>query len=329
MKTVFCKLLIILLAAASVPIKSMSQKSAVNVDKNSILIGEQVQLNYKFTFPPNATSVSIPLIEADSLTKSIEIISREKTDTLLSGKTITELSQKYTITSFDTGTHTIPPMLFSWYISGDTAPQTAFTDSLILTVQTVAADTTQPIKDIKAPWNIPFQWRDYLWHGIIGLIVLILIATAFYFYLRRRRGLPFFPEKVTPLLPPHEEAIQALDRIKKEKIWRSGMIKGYYTLLTDTLRRYIERRYGIQSLEMTTAETMLELKTTNADQQAQEKLKHILETADMVKFAKANPIVTENENCLDLAYHFVLSTKQTENEGQEDQHISKQNTDES
>ena len=328
MKRIYYKLLIIITIGFLLPQLCVSQTPSVQLSKKTILIGEQAELTYNYTFPSNASSINISIIEVDTITKAIEIISRLKMDTILDGNKISGINQKYIITSFDTGTHTIPPMPFSWYIPGDTSPQTAFTDSILLSVQTIAADTTQAIRDIKAPWKIPFQWRDYLWHGIIGLIILLLIATGIYFYMRRRRGLPFFPEKVVPLLPPHEEAILALDRIRKEKIWRAGMIKGYYTLLTDTLRRYIERRYDIQSMEMTTAETMLELKNTNADQEVQNQLKHILEVADQVKFAKANPIVTENENCLDLAYHFVLRTQQLEAETDKDQNTIEQNTSE-
>lgn len=140
-----------------VSICGFSQKSGVSLEKNTILIGEQTKLTYQFSFPPSATSLNIPLIEGDTLTSHIEIIERLKTDTVLTGGKISGFTQHYIVTSFDTGTHTIPSLPFSWYMPGDTSAVFAYTDSLLLTVQTVAADTTQPIKDIKAPWDIPFQ----------------------------------------------------------------------------------------------------------------------------------------------------------------------------
>ncbi len=289
-----------------------SQKSGVSVEKNTILIGEQTKLSYQFTFPPSATSISIPLIEGDTLTSHIEIIERLKTDTLLTFGKILGLNQHYIITSFDSGTHTIPSLPFSWYMPGDTSAIFAYTDSLLLTVRTVAADTTQPIKDIKAPWDIPFQWRDYIWHAIIGLIILLLIAASIYYFMRRRKGLPLFPARQIQILPPHEEAIRALDRIRKEKIWRTGLVKDYYTVLTDTLRHYIKRRFDIQSMEMTTTETVSALSETDTTAEAREKMEHILLAADLVKFARSQPVPTENEHCLDLAYQFVLSTKKDE-----------------
>jgi hypothetical protein len=296
----------------------IAQQASVSLDRDVIFVGEQTKLSLRFTIPSGASSYSFPLFEQDTISKQIEIISGGKIDTLSSDASFTELEQAYTITSFDSGAHLIPPLSFLWFSGSSTDPDIIFSDSLLLSVNLVEVDTTQAIMDIKNPWGIPFQWRDYLPHLLGGLLILILIIAGIYFYMRRRRGLPFFPERKVELLPPDEEALKALEKIKKEKIWRAGLIKDYYTVLTDTLRRYIERRYDIPAPEFTSSETMTALMSTDIDPDAGKKLQHILETADMVKFAKGNPAPTENENCLELAYVVVHATKPMLSENEED-----------
>ena len=299
------------------PLFVLSQKAVVSIDRKQILIGEQIQLGLKFSFPSGSGDVSFPQFENDTITQFIEIIHRNETDTLSAGEKITELQQVYMITSFDSGRQVIPSLPFLWYDKGKSEPEIIFSDSMFFDVGMVEVDTTQAIKDIKDPWGIPFQWMDYIWHFIIGLLLIVIVIVLLYIYNRRKKGLPLFPARTIPLLPPHEEALKALDRIKEEKVWRSGMIKDYYTVLTDTLRRYIERRFDIDAPEMTSAETIDALSQTEADQESARKLEHVLKTADMVKFAKANPVVTENENCLTLAYDFVLHTKKEVSEDEE------------
>jgi len=291
------------------PVKTEAQQVKVFPERDTILVGEQIKLHLRFSFPSNAQSFTFPGFENDTLTSRIEIISKGAIDTLHIDADSTELQQSLIITSFDTGKIAVPPLPFSLVTGKNTEPQILFSDSAFLTVNIMNVDTAQAIMDIRNPWGIPFQWRDYILHAIIGLVLLMFIIAGLYYYMRRKKGLPLFPGRIEPQLPPDEEALMALNKIKKEKIWRSGMIKDYYTILTDTIRIYIERRFEISAPEYTTDETLHALKQTETESETCKKLQHILETADMVKFAKGNPLPTENEHCLELAYDFVLNTR--------------------
>ena len=117
--------------------------------------------------------------------------------------------------------------------------------------------------------------------------------------------------KVEPKLPPHQQAMKEMERIKTEKIWQKGMSKEYYTELTDTIRIYIKERFGFNALEMTSSEIidkLLEVK----DKEAISELRSLFQTADLVKFAKHNPLMNENDANLISAIDFINETKEEE-----------------
>jgi hypothetical protein len=290
-------------------IHASAQSASASLERERIFVGEQIRLNLKFTFPIATENFQIPLFDNDTITKSIEIISRERTDTFSADRKLREIDHSYIITSFDSGTHVIPAFTYSFIPPDQTDPVVLMTDSLLLSVNLVPVDTTQTIMDIKNPWGIPFQWREYLHFFIIGFVVLLIIIALIYYSMRRRKGLPLFPSRITPPLPADEEALLALDKIKKEKIWKNGLVKDYYTLITDAIRRYIERRYDIPAPEFTSAETLEAIAEIDIDSEASAQVEHVLNVADMVKFAKANPDPTEHENCLSRAYDFILKTR--------------------
>jgi len=82
--------------------------------------------------------------------------------------------------------------------------------------------------------------------------------------------------------------------LKNDELWQKGEIKKYYTILTDILRQYLENRFRVFSLELTTAETLDTLvKTGFKKDGSYNNLKTVLTGADLVKFAKYNPVSTE------------------------------------
>ena len=117
--------------------------------------------------------------------------------------------------------------------------------------------------------------------------------------------------KVEPKLPPHQMAMKEIERIKGEKVWQKGQPKEYYTELTDTLRTYIKERFGFNALEMTSSE-IIEKLLEMQDKEAITDLRSLFETADLVKFAKHNPLMNENDANLINAIEFINETKEKE-----------------
>jgi hypothetical protein len=108
--------------------------------------------------------------------------------------------------------------------------------------------------------------------------------------------------------PAHEIALEALDQIKSKKLWQQGQVKEYHIAVSDTVRMYIEKRYNINAMEMTSDEILRSLRLIIADVQIKTKLSALLILSDMVKFAKEQPLPNENEMCWEQAVDFIKQT---------------------
>lgn len=180
--------------------------------------------------------------------------------------------------------------------------------------------TLYRIKDINetiynTPFNLGEFWyyfkkyfKKYWW---ILLTALILAAGAIYFFMfyKKDRKPIFF--KVKPQLPAHVIALAKLETIRKEKIWSHGKIKEFHVQVTDVVREYIENRFGIFAIEMTTSEIIISFNNSSVINESELlKLKQILELADAVKFAKYQALQNENDLSLRNSFEFVESTKE-------------------
>ena len=273
------------------------------IDTNAILIGEHAQISIEVRFQAGR-NIDWPLIP-DTITKQIEIIERSGIDTsVTTDGNIKILKQIYTVTSFDSGYFVIPPFRFCF--TGDTVNYSE-TEPLLLSVFTVKVDTSLAIKDIKSPLGVPFSISEVLPYAIPALIAVALIILGIYLYKKYRKK----PEKIIirkPKIPPHITALRELEKLENEKLWQQNKIKLYHSMLTEIVRSYIEHRFNVVAMELTTAETIQCLKNVDLNGEINEKLKQLLYLADMVKFAKAKPIASEHELSFKNAVDFVKET---------------------
>ena len=275
-------------------------------DTTAIKIGEQLHLNVEVLFPSDA-KVAFPQF-GDSIGK-IEVVDRSKLDTLRSedGKSTT-YKQSLTITAFDPGNYILQPFYFYYQLAKSKTIDSIATNTLYLQVQTIPVDTNKVIKDIKAPLEVPYTLEEFLPHIIIGLIVLaIILIIVWYIKKKNKQKVPLVI--LPPPRPAHEIALEALHKTEAQKLWQDGHYKQYQSEVSDTIRMYIENRFSIPALELTTDETLKHLKRNLVTAEAYEKLKYLLQLADMVKFAKAIPLGSENEMVMEYAYHFIQLSK--------------------
>jgi len=277
--------------------KAYAQQTLVDVrvDSAAILIGEQTVLHLTVTTDKDkAVQLVIP---RDTLMAGVEVLEIPKADSTL-------IEQDLLVTSFDSSLYLLPPFMV---IDG---ADTVYSNQVALKVSTVPvnADKPEEFYDIKNVWKPPFVLADY-YPWIFGvLLTLFLICVVAYVIKRMRKSiLPF--KKPEPKLPPHEQAIKELDEIKQQKLWQQGRSKEYYTLITDTLRRYIVDRFGINAMEMTSGEILDIIRKQQEATSVYESLKQIMQLADFVKFAKMNPLPDENDLSLMNAYLFINQTK--------------------
>ena len=285
------------------------------LDTSKMRIGEQVKLDIYVTYSSKLGNLDIqwPSI-GDTLTGKVEVVSVSPIDTTFpdkSNSTRVFQHQQLLISVYDSGYYAIPS--FKFVINKDTA-NPLLTNQLFLEVHTIPTDTSAAkIKDIKPPFNEPFNWKWYISYiywgvGILALIALVIFLTIY--FNRRKKQVVVEPAK--PRIPAHITALAALEKIKEESIWKEGRVKEYYSSISDTVRAYIEDRFSLNALESTTDEIMFAFRSQVVDQPSKEKLKQLLTLSDLVKFAKMFPVEYEHSLTLQHAFDFVNGTKREE-----------------
>jgi len=301
----FICFLFLLLAGTSF---SQEYKASAKLDTAAMLIGDQVKMHLSFSVPAK-TEVRWPELP-DTILGKIQVLNRSKIDTVYSAdkKSLT-LKQQLILTTFDSGFYTIPAIRFSYQKTGDTATLTELTDMLLLNVNSVKVDTTKAIKPIKGPMRIPISFREMLPWILGALLLILLVVFGIYYWKKRQKAEPVFTLRPRVILPPHEIALAELEKLRIQKLWQSGRSKEYHTLLTDILRKYIEDRFKRNAMESTTSEIIEDLHgLPEISKELLEKLRQLLVLADLVKFAKAQPLPAEHESCLDDGVVFVKQT---------------------
>lgn len=307
-------ILILFAILTSIAVKSQIEVHAV-IDSTSIRIGAQTKLDIYLNYDASAQKnidVVWPEIE-DTLKKGIEVINSTKIDTTIPNKNKPNIIQQHiqlTVTSFDTGAYYIAP--FKFIINKDTA-NPLLTEPLHLIVKTVATDTSlTKLKDIKPPFDEPFDWKWYLPQIYIGLAILAAIIILIFIIkkLSKKKPQEIIIEK--PKIPAHIAALETLEKIKSEAIWKENKTKEYYSSIADTVRLYIEERFNINALELTSDEIIKIFKSQVVDSESKSKLNQILTLSDFVKFAKQIPIEAEHTLTLNNAFDFVKGTMREE-----------------
>lgn len=302
---------------------SFAQDVSVNVaiDQDSIIIGDQIGLtlevdhniDYYICFP----------IHQDTLTKSVEIVEIFPIDTVKVDAEWLIEKQLYIITSFDSGTYVIPP--FTITIDKGSRMDTLHTVPLKLYVNTMPVDMEQPIKDIKNIYGFPITFKDLLPYILITLGAGLLAYIIVYVAKRIKRKEPILRILEKPKIPPEIIAYRELDNLKKEKLWQQGKVKEYYSRLTEIIRIYIEGRYLIMAMEQTSDEILLQFRQLELENSIEyDMLNELLNLADMVKFAKGQPLPDENNKHLNNAYKFVEITTPKPTDEEEDESLDQQ-----
>ncbi|RXP64488.1 hypothetical protein EC396_00500 [Lutibacter sp. HS1-25] len=276
---------------------SQENPVSIQVDTTSIRIGEQIQ--FKIIVNEKA-NVVFPTLQLDSL-KKVEVVEALPTDTLKE-----YVEKKYLLTSFDSGVYVIPQQTV--LINN----KKFLTDSLMVSVATVKVDTTkQKMFGIKAIQREPKTFDDYK-HLFWWLIpIFVLIAIILYFVFRKKKQIEAPKVYVAPIV----EALQRLKELDEKELLKRNEIKIYYSELTDIVRTYIEKDINIPALESTTNELIETIQDFNASsklgisKETIQQLKEVLQSADLVKFAKSAPIVEEIKGHRNLAERILQSLK--------------------
>ena len=270
-------------------ISNLAFSQTATLDTNTILIGQQIS----FTISNEVNSTKIWPSYNDFLVEGIEIIKASKIDT-----TDKIIRQQLTITSWDSGSFYIPSIAFS---------ENSKTEGLLINVLSIELEEGAKLKDIKRPINEPLGWSD-IWPWLLAILTLVLIILLFKKYLFTKKEIEQ-NIKPTVTIPADIIALKELSELENAKIWQKGNIKEYHSQLSEIIRRYAENRFKFNALELTTDEILNEMKPI-LDENLLTNLRILLQRADLAKFAKSEPIDTENAESMVLSKEFVTTTKE-------------------
>lgn len=300
---------------------------SAQMDTSMLLIGDQTNIRLESSFP-QGYAVQMPIF-ADTIIRGLEVLEAGKIDSTITDGII-HISQKYLVTSFDSGWYAIPQQPFA-IAQPDGFVDTIYSESIYYGVMTMPLDTANPnaITDIKPLQEAPFKFSElkpYLKIGGLVLLALAIIGFIIYVIIRYKHNKPIFSAP-KPKEPAHVIALRQLDQLNEQKLWQHGLVKEYYSALSDIIRTYLNGRFGVQAMESTTAEIMQMTRSiTEIDRDLRKELQELLERADFVKFAKAQTVANENEASFEFVMHFILKTKPVEQ--LRDEEIDDTNSDE-
>ncbi len=276
------------------------------LDSVQFFVGQQDGLELQVTMPVGKTLQLPPFKKGMEIIPDVEIVDMDAPDTVhMNDGKMLQVTQRYIITAWDSSFYYLPPFAVKVDTTIYESKSLAF-KVYTLDVDTLNADNFFPPRDIE---QLGTSWED--WKGICYALLLIPVLVGIILLLNYliKRGKPIFRIiRRKKKLPAHQVAISEIERIKEQRTWAKEDSKEYYTLLTDTLRTYIQDRYGFSAMEMTSTE-IIERLMQDTDQKSLAELREIFRTADLVKFAKWTTQINENDANLMAALQYVNETK--------------------
>ncbi|WP_420571003.1 hypothetical protein [Kordia sp.] len=284
---------------------SFAQKVTAVVDSTNIKIGEEIKLSISVEADSMA-SVFFP--EGDKLFLPLELLESYKTDTVKKDAQY-QLTKKYGLTQFDSGTYFIPKQK----ILINEKP--FFTDSIRVAVADVVVDTLkQKMFEIKSIVSVEKGSSNWWKYVLIVLGLLVLFGLYFYYFVFQLKAKKKKKKKAE--IPPYDRALLQLNELDNSTLLLKSEYKDYYSELTNIVRQYIEEEVRIDALESTTAELIRKIEAQkdagylDLKDDTIKNLKNVLQTADLVKFAKSKPDDTIIKADRNLVEHIVVATKE-------------------
>jgi hypothetical protein len=298
--------LFFLAAGTNLALAQVNVNAKLNTQE--ILIGDQVRLTVQISLPTDLKFKAVKIKEALQAVPKIELVQK---GTLLTVAQSPQqiLEQQYLLSSYEAGTYQIPAITVDYEEGGFIKSASAIA-GLQLKVNSIPVnperDTLRAIKNINRE---EVRFSDFLMPILIVLILLGLVIFTILYLSRRRRKRQ--SETYTPPPPPppaHETALAKLAELEQSGLLEKSEVNEFQTQLTYILREYLEGQYGINALESTTDYILESLRNIPIPEEWRMPLRQMLQTADLVKFAKAQPPLSFHLEALSSVKTFVEQT---------------------
>ncbi len=271
-----------------------------STDTTDYLIGDQI--HYSLFIKMDKDVYIINPFFRDSL-KNIDVleISDPVAEENEDGKSV---KYKYILSRFDSAQIKIPPIKIEYRTKSDSTLKSVLSNSVTFNVHRMNVAMEEEIKDIKPPIRL----FNYLF---IIYILIVLIALVIGYFIYRK----YFKNKPQPLIKPkiekiplHQLTLHKLDQLEKEELWQKGFVKDYHSKITEIIREYFEKQFGLPALERTTTESLKLLSKHPLGIKVLDITSQFFSNADLVKFAKFTPLETVNNEMMTQAKEIVTKT---------------------
>ena len=273
---------------------SFSQSASASLDRDKILLGEQVTLQFNLnSINPLTTYITTWPGMGDTI-NHIEIIKKNAIDTVnVNG--LNSYIQKFTLTGFDSGRWQLGPFHFVLHDKSSGKPINLTTRPLYLTVLPVDVSYLKdyhPIKDVIEVTS-SFNWIPVIIAAsvlIAGVIIYVLIK-------KRKKKIVTEPKMVlkgTPL----ERAIEKLRALQNHPPGSTSEIKKFHSDIDLICRQYFEEMLHIKAMQATTSELFARMNVYMQDANLRSKMRQLFDLHASVKFAKYMPPAEQSRSAL-------------------------------
>lgn len=279
---------------------SFSQSITSTVDSTEIKIGSQLNLilKAKVTLQDHVVFPERKFIGLWEVLESYPVDTIKKDDKL-------ELIKKYGLTQFDSGVYKIPSIAIRInnkdYLS----------DSTSVRVNDIKVDTvSQPMFDIKPIVEVKKPSGDW-WKYLLFFLFVLSLGFLSYFIIKRIQKNK--KEEVVLFASPIEKALFHAEGLEKKSLWQNGNVKQYFSELTDIARIYIEEALDVPAMESTSSELFNALRAETGKRNIKinpsllNRFNEVLKNADLVKFAKSQPLAEEIEESKKIVNEFLIT----------------------
>jgi hypothetical protein len=291
---------ILFLLSFSIGVQAYSQQVSATLTPNQAWIGDHLDLELRYK-NRGLTNTLFPLINDTSM-GNFRFVERVKIDTMYSGTEIV-ISHKYKITCFEDSIQTLPPLPF---FNGALEP--LYTQPIKVNIVSPNIDSAKDIRKIKDIMLLPLSKDEIFSYLFISFILLGIVLFMYFIYIKYIRKETLF-DREKPEDLPHVVALQGLKVVENENLWQMGKVKEYYDRISDILRIYIEKRFGLKAMEQTTAQLLNSMHEIQLPDYVIHDMEQILSKSDLAKFAKEKHEGELHMSIMKMAYKFVQSTQ--------------------
>ena len=232
-----------------------------------------------------------------------ETESMEIRDKSIISQNVNPYQVEFKIVFWDTGGFVIPEYSVEILNADSTKDLTITSDSInikIISMIVGSEDTTLKLIKDPVPIKMPINWRRWL----LALLLFLLLAILYGLWRRRLRRESLEIDNIVEFPSAKEIALAQLNNLNK---LIDSDDKSFYLKVSFILREFIENKFYVKALEMTTGEIDDYKEEYNFKDSEYNKLFELLKRADLAKFAKQKFTKTNRESDFNWIKDFITN----------------------